>query len=335
MGREISFFADYRQGENSLTNYCGLIMKLLYEESPRQFQELLIALLETDSNIIVGPAFTQQTKNEKSIPDLSINQQSFSIIFETKTTDWFYEDQIKRHIDGIDKTIKHKILFLLSNFESNNFDGRFKDWIAEAKENGIILQPISVEDFVGSLEHTCKTEYLKNLLEEFKIYLDRKDLLPKWKKLLDVVNCTASKEEINEGVYICPNTGGAYSHRRAKYFGPYSNKEVSAIYEITAVVIIDTNIDKARISWKNDDSEDNELERRAKEKVKNLRIKENETTPLQVFLLDKKAKTRFIKDSSGGMQQSKRYFWDIANDCNNSEELAAKLQDQNWSQFKN
>src|SRR5690554_493267 len=117
MGREISLFADYHQKENSLTNYCGLLMKMLYEDSPKKFEELLATLLKTDTNIIVGPTFTQQTKTVKSIPDLAITQKSFSVFFETKTTDWFYEDQINRHIAGFNQTADDKILFLLSNLD--------------------------------------------------------------------------------------------------------------------------------------------------------------------------------------------------------------------------
>ncbi len=57
-----------------------------------------------DANIIVGPTFTQQTKSVDSIPDLAITQKSFSVFFETKTTDWFYNDQINRHIKGFNET---------------------------------------------------------------------------------------------------------------------------------------------------------------------------------------------------------------------------------------
>jgi len=130
MGREISLFADYHQKENSLTNYCGLLMKMLYEESPRKFEELLATLLKTDTDIIVGPTFTQQTKQVDSIPDLAITQKSFSVFFETKITDWFYEDQITKHIAGFNQSADNKILFLLSNFDSDNLDERFQKEIA-------------------------------------------------------------------------------------------------------------------------------------------------------------------------------------------------------------
>lgn len=336
MGREISLFADYHQKENSLTNYCGLLMKMLYEDSPRRFEELLATLLKTDTNIIVGPTFTQQTKAEKSIPDLAITQKSFSVFFETKTTDWFYEDQINRHIAGFNQTADDKILFLLSNFENDNLEEQFQKEIAEAKKNKIILQPLSFEDFIGSLEQVCNTEYLKNLLDEFKIYLDRNGRLPKWKYLLDVVSCSGTLNEIEQGVYMCPDTGGAYSHRRAKYFGAYASKRVAEIFEIKAIVVIEKNLSDAKIKWKNETIKDETLIEQAKQKMQiwQWRIDENKSVPLQVFLLDNREETNFVKETSGGMLQSKKYFWDIAVDCKNSKELADKLRDKNWGDYE-
>jgi hypothetical protein len=336
MGREISIFADYHQKENSLTNYCGLLMKLLYEESPRRFEELLATLVKTDTNIIIGPTFTQQTKETKSIPDLAITQKSFSIFFETKTTDWFYEDQINRHVAGFNQTVDEKILFLLSNFEQDNLEEHFKEEILKAKKHKIILQPLTFEDFVGSLEQVCDSEYLKNLLEEFKIYLDRNGRLPKWKYLLDVVSCSGTLDEVYQGVYMCPDSGGAYSHRRAKYFGPYASKQVREIFEIKAIVVIEKNLGEAKIKWKNDNSKDETIieEARTKLQMWQSRIDENKSFPLQVFLLEKREQTNFKKETSGGMLQSKKYFWDIALDCKNSKELAEKLLNRNWSDFE-
>src|SRR5690606_12315812 len=336
MGGEISLFADYHQKENSLTNYCGLLMKMLYEDSPRKFEELLATLLKTDTNIIVGPTFTQQTKTVKSIPDLAITQKSFSVFFETKTTDWFYEDQINRHIAGFNQTADDKILFLLSNFENDNLEEQFAKEINEAKKHKIILQPLTFEDFVGSLEQVCNSEYLKNLLDEFKLYLDRNGRLPKWKYLLDVVNCSGTLEEIEQGVYMCPDTGGAYSHRRAKYFGPYSSKKVADIFEINAIVVIEKNLGEAKIKWKNKNIKDETLIEQAKQKLQNWqwRIDENKSVPLQVFLLDNRQETNFVKETSGGMLQSKKYLWDIATDCENSQELAEKLRDKNWGDYE-
>jgi len=205
-----------------------------------------------------------------------------------------------------------------------------------AKQSKIILQPLSFEDLVGSLEQVCNTEYLKNLLDEFKIYLDRNGSLPKWKYLLDVVSCSGTLEEIKQGVYMCPDTGGAYSHRRAKYFGAYASKKVADIFEIKAIVVIEKNLSDVKIKWKNQSVKDDTLIEQAKQKLQTWqwRIDENKSVPLQVFLLDNREETNFIKETSGGMLQSKKYFWDIAVDCKSSKELADKLRNKTWGNYE-
>ena len=336
MGRELSLFSDYHQKENSLTNYCGLILKLLYQENPMGFEEAINSLLPSDTEISVGPAFSQQKKEEKSIPDLSIIQQPFSIFVETKINDWFYSDQIKRHIAGLAGNTGLKVLFLLSNFEHNDFEKRFKDDYEHAKKEKITLVPLTFEDFIGTLENIRSSSVFEQYFEEFKSYIDRGNYLPTWKYLLDVVNCTGTKHEIDAGAYMCCDKGGAYSHRRAKYFGPYAQKQVSDIFEIDAVVSVDINQTEAYIRWQNVSESNESLKKKAIEQIKkwDYRIEENKHTPVLVFLLSNKVPTNFRKSTSGGMQQSKKYFWNIANDCSNSIELAAKLKDKTWENIR-
>ncbi len=93
MGRPISLFTDFRNGENSVTNYCGLIMKVLYEESPKSFEEVLVSLLSSRTNLTVGPTFTQQTKQKKSIPDLAITQRSFSVFLKPNSLTGFMKNK--------------------------------------------------------------------------------------------------------------------------------------------------------------------------------------------------------------------------------------------------
>src|SRR5690606_6574738 len=284
--RDISLFTDYHQKENSLTNYCGLIMKLLYEESPKRFQEFITTVLDGKADLLIGPTFKQQVKSEESIPDLSIIQKSFSIFFETKRTNWFYNDQLIRHIEGFDKNAELKILFLLSDFEEDNISEQIHESEKIAKAQEVIIQPIGFETFVDTLEIVCNSEYLSNIVEEFKTYLDRNNYLPKWKYLLDIVSCSGTIEEIKKGVYMCPNTRGPYSHRRDKYFGPYLQKAVRTIHEIRALVIAERNLERATVKWNNSNEDSEILQKEAIEKIKmwQWRVEENKATDLQVFL---------------------------------------------------
>lgn len=45
MSREVSLFSGYSQRENRTTNYCLLILKMLYEENPKFLAEVLSALV--------------------------------------------------------------------------------------------------------------------------------------------------------------------------------------------------------------------------------------------------------------------------------------------------
>ena len=87
MGQEISLFTSFKNIENRVTNYIGLILKLLYSEDAIVFQNVMSQLIDSDQNLIVTPSFVQQKKTGKSIPDLLIFQKSYRLFFETKISD--------------------------------------------------------------------------------------------------------------------------------------------------------------------------------------------------------------------------------------------------------
>ena len=325
MGKEISLFSDYHTKENSLTNHCGLILKLLYEENPKSFEAVISSLSFMD--FIISPTFEQQIKKKNSIPDLVIEQKSFSIFFETKRIDWFYSDQIFRHANGIEKNADYKILFLLSNFEIDNPEEKFLEQIEIAKKQDISLIPISFEDLVDTLEEAPSSETYKKLLNEFRSYLDRNNYLSSWKYLFEIVNCTSTLHEVHDqNVFMCPNTGGVYSHKRAKYFGGYKWKNVKFIHEIKAVVVIERNYEKEFVQWNNSNATEKELIEEAKSKISlwDYRREEIKNNGIQVFLLENPAEANFRKTSKGGLYGNKKYFWNLAKELNatNSSELA-------------
>jgi len=337
MSRPISFFSNYKAGENRVTNYCGLMLKILYQESPSLFDEVISNLASDTSLLQIGPTFEQQTKSKKSIPDLVINQQGFSIYFETKISDWFYSLQIEKHIDGISEHgNSEKIIFLLGNIETENVEERLKDTIEYGRKNNVIVQAISFEDFISAFENINMSDGLKMIFLEFQEYLDSSNLFPKWKYLLDIVNCASLLKDVTEdNVYMCPDTGGAYAHRRAKYFGPYKNKKIKEIRLIEAVVSVSINQSDTNIKWNNSDRDEEELKNSAVNEIrkKEWRLNENSKKPYQVFLLGKPYETNFYKSAKGGLQGSKKYFRDIAKDCDNAEELALKLNNKSWESF--
>jgi hypothetical protein len=333
MGRIISVFNDYSQLENRVTNYCGLLLKLIYEESPRRFSELLDKLTEGSGNLVIGPVFEQQRREKKSVPDLVITQQAFTIAVENKLHDWFYDEQLVNHLYGLQSQSGTLVLFLLSNFESDPRE-KFQDQIQQAAQQNILLIPFSYEDLLAALEKVCLTDYLKGLLDDFREFMDSKALLPRWKYMLDVVNCAGTMHEIGAGVYMCPDTGGAYRHKRARFLGPYANKAVRQIFDIEAVATVGTGLAEVTFKWiNNPDADKQALEAKARVYITHFRLEDNRQTPIQVFLLSEPASTNFKKDTPRGMLASKLYFWDIAVGCQSAVELAKRLDGQGWSQF--
>lgn len=334
MGKKLSLFNDYHTKENILSNHCGLILKLLYEENPKSFEEVIAIL--TGKDFVINPSFEQQVRKTTSVPDIVIEQKSFSIYFETKQFDWFYDDQIDRHLAGFKRENDYNILFLIANFQIDDLEEKFKIQIEKARRDfNITLCPISFEQLIGILETVESTRDYKTFLIEFRDFLEQNNYLPTWKHMLDVENCSGTIKEVHEhDVYMCPDTGGMYNHQRALYFGGYKNKNVKYLHEIKALVVVERGGSKAYIKWKNVDIEDKTIINEALQKVRlfEYRINEIQDRNLQVFILHNRQEVNFRKVSDGGLYGSKKYFKNIAKkyNANNVNELAEKLRNETW-----
>lgn len=332
MGKPIGLFSGYTGKENRITNYCLLVLKMLYEESPKFLAEALSGLIDYDISDHIGAIFRQQEKRHKTIPDGLITQKSFTVYIETKNSDCFRDEQLENYLLALNKEAEGlKVLIALGKVEDLD-ERRFNDIRKVCEQNyrnTILFAAVSFEDFVEAL----KIEHLsKNLLDtimELRNHLDEEELLPAWQNWLDVVNCARLPEDVIEkNVYRCPAEGGAYSHRRCKYFGMYRNKCVEKIALIKAVVDVEST-DNARVLWKNVPEESEEfLKNVAKEKVALLKP---DTDPTRIFLLDQLYPTDFRKDTSGGMRGNKQYFDISVLKPEDAEELARALTGRTWS----
>lgn len=57
--------------------------------------------------------FNLQERSVDSIPDATITQESFKIVVETKMYDWFYADQLLRHLKSFGDE-KYKVMITLA-----------------------------------------------------------------------------------------------------------------------------------------------------------------------------------------------------------------------------
>lgn len=338
---EVGFFPKYEQKENKVTNYTLLMLKQLYNESPSLFQEFIVDLLADESqNINIGVSFSQQVgfscERGNSVIDGVIKQMPFQVFIETKTTDWFYNDQLERHIENLLQFKGQKIFIALANFDglkdaSQGFD-QIKEKYKECKD--LIIKNIEFEQLKEALDRVYNKihlEILLNMIKEFEQFLDESNLLPTWKYRLDVVNCAISKHDVMaRKLYICPEAKGVYKHARAKYFGIYENKKVNCIAEIKAVCNYNPDSkNKISISWfDRDNYTENDIINEATQKSSYC-WNEN----LQMFLLgDFKENINFEKDSKGGMFGSKKYF-DFDETIKNLDDLENTIKNKKWCNF--
>ena len=224
-----------------------------------------------------------------------------------------------------------KVLIALSNFEMSE-SGRFSkiEQLCQTKYRGsIYFRAVNFEDLLQALMALpALPKNLSDAIADFRDYLDEQELLPSWRDTLDVINCAGSYEEVVQGcTYLCPAEGGAYNHRRCRFFGMYKEKTVQYTAEIEAVVDIEDQ-GVGTLKWKNVTRADKELIAAAVNIHRQWRPK---SCPTRVFVLGQLFPTSFVKDTRGGMLGSKKYFDISALHVTGADDLAKKLDGRNWS----
>lgn len=337
MSSPISLFSGYSQSENRTTNYCLLLLRLLYEANPKFLEEALANITGGQMGA-VGVDFSQQDRKANGIPDGVIRQLPFTIYIETKNFDWFYDDQLKRHLEDLSTEGSGlKVLLALSAFKDGH-DSRFVEVKKLCKEEfgeDILFSALSFEEFIAAVQIDDLPKNLADHVSEFEDYLDRKDLLPDWKYQLDVCNCAQMiPEQRDHHVYICPAQKGAYSHQRSKYFGAYKDRAAQYLAEIAGVVEIAPGEDgRAEIQWNNrpDLYGDDALVEEARHRK--MQTRPNIDYRARVFVLEDLTPAAFEKRRGGPMRSSKQYFDIRSLNVGSAPELVEALQGRAWHEF--
>jgi hypothetical protein len=68
MSQPITLFSGYSQRENRTTNYCLLVLRMLYEENPKFLAQVLSALVSEEVGERIGVKFRQQERKAASTP---------------------------------------------------------------------------------------------------------------------------------------------------------------------------------------------------------------------------------------------------------------------------
>ena len=98
---KIHYFQRYHTKENVATANTMLLLSRLYQYSTDKFFRFLDSLFFPE-NFEPEIVFRLQEKSSTSVPDATITQESFKIVVETKMSDWFYTDQLERHLSSFE-----------------------------------------------------------------------------------------------------------------------------------------------------------------------------------------------------------------------------------------
>ncbi|MCC2547429.1 hypothetical protein LJY25_13320 [Hymenobacter sp. BT175] len=334
MGKEISLFSGYSQPENRTTNYCQLVLRMLYEEHPKLLAEALSILCD-GAVLPVGVQFRQQEVQGNSVPDGVIHQSGFTIYIETKHHANFDFDQLKRHMQALQQQSGTRVMLALGRFEEDpkaQFDA-FRQQCDTDFGNQIQFAVASFETFLNAVRQSSLTPTLSAMVDDLEQYFNEMGLLPHWRGWLDVSNCSQFAGRLVQAqVYICPATGGAYSHSRCEYLGMYRDKAVRHIGVIRGVVDLYAD-DSTKVLWINDGTDKDTLIEEARQRFTDAYPGDTDWDA-RVFVLGPLADTHFYKDTHGGMRSSREYFSVRHLGATSIEDLAETLRQQSWSKLK-
>jgi len=237
---KIHYFQRYHSKENVATANTMLLLSRLYSYSPEKFFNMLKSEFFFDG---FNPeiTITLQKKNKMSIPDATISQESFKIVVETKMSDWFYSDQLLRHLESFSDE-KHKVLLTIAP-EPMDKEKRlaFEKTLAEynSKQDTNILHVNTTFEQLADAFNNAIDEHdyeMQDVLKDYLSYCFEDGLInvsDSWKWMrVELANVTFDFN-MKENVYYHAIDAGFRAH---DYIGLYKDKSVRAIGKINTIV---------------------------------------------------------------------------------------------------
>jgi hypothetical protein len=238
---KIHYFQRYHKGEDVATANTMLLLSRLYSYSSNKFFQFLKEQYFGDVRFEPELAFVLQDKSEESVPDATITQPSFRLVIETKLTDWFYEDQLIRHLSKF-KNEEYKVLITLS---SELMDGNKKKVIDAAIEKyntdhhtHIIHVNTTFELLAQGIQDvlTDRDYEMQDVLDDYMEYCHSDKLIvisDGWKKMRMQLAGTTLDFNIAENVYYDNIDRGFSAH---DYLSLYKQKSIRAVGKISAII---------------------------------------------------------------------------------------------------
>jgi len=234
---DITRFPHYHQTENVVTNHVMVMLRTIYKESPKLLEGLLQALCDTE--LTVGPSFSQQVAGSHSIPDGLILQEPMAIFIETKLGAHLNHTQLAAHCTSIAARATNRggnYLIALTTGEA----GRTvpAEVLAMADEQGIIIVETSFRDLVEQVAALRDHDVdLTEVIQEFVDFIYAQGLVPRQDQfVVGMLTGTSWEANRDRGVYYEPVERNP-KWQRARFLGLYHHKQVSHVGRIETVAV--------------------------------------------------------------------------------------------------
>lgn len=244
---KIHYFQRYHEKENVATANTMLLLSRLYSYSSEKFFRLLKTEFFSDS-FEPEIVFNLQEKSVDSIPDATITQESFKIVVETKMSDWFYSDQLVRHLKSFSDE-KYKVMITLAPVLMN--PDKKKDFEEQLKEyNSTQTYPVmhintTFEELANAIQEVIddRDYEMQEVLDDYLNYCYKDKLIivsDSWKRMRVQLAGTTFNFNVSENLYYDNIDRGFSAH---DYLGLYKEKSVRAIGKIVAIITAVTTED--------------------------------------------------------------------------------------------
>lgn len=334
---KIHYFQRYHEKENVATANTMLLLSRLYQYSADKFYRLIKTAFFSDA---FDPeiAFEMQKKSESSVPDAIISQESFKIVVETKMSDWFYSDQLMRHLDSFEDE-KYKLLLTLAPERMNTVKKKELESLLksynENKRCPVVHINTTFEEIANAIQEVIdEHDYeMQEVLDDYLSYCYEDGLIivpDAWKFMRVQLAGTTFAFNLQTGLYYDSVSRGFRPH---DYLGLYKEKSVRAIGKINAIIVAKQT--KAGIEYHAERGELSEDHKRkilmAIEDGKNYGYVFDET---RYFFVDKFCETDFQKTSPRAPMGSR--IFDLTQVLNTQEipdvaQMAELMKTKTWA----
>jgi hypothetical protein len=186
--------------------------------------------------------FNLQEKNEESIPDATITQESFKIVVETKLSDWFYSEQLMKHLKSFHDE-KYKVIItlapkLMDTQKKNDVDSKIREY-NKSQKYPVFHINTTFEALANSISEIIdyRDFEMQDILDDYLNYCYNDGLISvsdAWKYMRVQLASTTIDFNIENNMYYVDSDLGFRQH---EYLGLYKSKSVRAIGKITSIII--------------------------------------------------------------------------------------------------